>query len=347
MWGGDDLFLGPGDLQNPLVYPLLQREQQEASLIPVLGGVHPLQKTKGRDWLVDLLKHLRQERAGWLAASHPTSALPRQKKKLPQEAAVQSHWPWAGCQEAGGGSRSQPQLRGPFKLRSTEKWSWPALLCPLFSGAQGESQHPQGRESGVCTWREEGRTLSQTRAGLSREHAAFGGFGHCSLLPTALSPDAGAGSVCWERLLHPRGKDKSYFVLRAIIKQAQFENGGGDARCRMHLPPRWASEHAAAFVPFPWPRLCPSALINLIRMLNGHPEREEEKKTDSLCLSSLCCSPWVGTGGASAAVHLFQPRATGAGPPQGLQEDAHGGQEERWGHTKGTQGEVPQQAGEQ
>lgn len=287
MRGGDDLFLGPGDLQNPLVYPLLQREQQEASLIPFWGGVHPLQKTKGRDWLVDLLKHLRQERAGWIAASHPTSALPRQKKKLPQEAAVQSHWPWAGCQEAGGGSRSQPLLWGLFKLWSTEKWSWPALLCPLFLGAQGEPQ------------------------------------------------------------LRPRGKDKSYFVLRAIVKQAQFENGGGDARCRMHLPPRWASEHATAFVPFPSPRPCPSALINLIRMLNGHPEREEEKKTDSLCLSSLCCSPRVGAGGASAAVHLFQPRATGAGPPQGLQEDAHGGQEERWGHTKGTQGEVPQQAGEQ
>lgn len=77
----------------------------------------------------------------------------------------------------------------------------------------------------------------------------------------------------------PRGKDKSYFVLRAIVKQAQFDNGGGDAQCRTHLIPRWASEHDAAFVPFPLPCLCPPALINLIRMLNGHPERGEEKKT--------------------------------------------------------------------
>lgn len=43
--------------------PSARREQQEASLVPFLGGVHLLQKTKGHDGLVDLLKHLRHKRA--------------------------------------------------------------------------------------------------------------------------------------------------------------------------------------------------------------------------------------------------------------------------------------------
>lgn len=47
-----------------------------------------------------------------------------------------------------------------------------------------------------------------------------------------------------------KGKDKSYFVLRAIVKQPQLHNEGGDAQCKRHLIPRWASEQAAAFVLF-------------------------------------------------------------------------------------------------
>ena len=74
-----------------------------------------------------------------------------------------------------------------------------------------------------------------------------------------------------------KGKDKSYFVLRAIVKQPQLHNEGGGAQCKTHLIPRWASEQATVFVPFRLPSLCPPALINLIGMLNGHSERGEEK----------------------------------------------------------------------
>lgn len=96
-------------------------------------------------------------------------------------------------------------------------------------------------------------------------------------------------------------------------------------------------------------------------MLNGHSERGDEKKTVDFqqelvpllpgllsgSLTALWCSPWVRAGGMSAGFCLSQPRATGAGLPQGLQEDVHRGQEESSGRRRRTQGKVPQQAGKQ
>lgn len=182
----------------------------------------------------------------------------------------------------------------------------PALLPgELFSGAQWDlSIH--GEEPRESVPREKRERCSPGAEQCSaRRMLPLGFFGNCSCYPTALFPDVCVQAVCAGRGC--KGADKSCFVLRAVVKHPQLHHEGGDAQCRTHLIPRWASEQAAAFVPFGLPSLCPPALINLICMLSGRSGRQEPwVSSKSSCLSILGCS-------------LDPLRLQGAAPGSGLE----------------------------